>query len=99
MARGRSQTVLAVPSEWRSDDAFNEHVLHSRRSSRGPCWPPAPAARYAHPRAGHLRPLMVAAGAAAGEPGRRIFADQVMGVAVSAIGFGAEPGTGEGGRW
>jgi len=34
-------------------------------------------------------PLMVAAGAATGEPGRRIFTDQVMGAVVSAIELGA----------
>ncbi len=52
-------------------------------------WEEAPEARFAHPREEHLVPLMVAAGAATGEPGRRIFTDQVMGAVVSAIELGA----------
>jgi len=51
-------------------------------------WFDAPGARFAHPREEHLMPLLVAAGAASGEPGRRIFGDEVMGAAVSAIEFG-----------
>jgi aromatic ring-opening dioxygenase catalytic subunit (LigB family) len=51
-------------------------------------WDEAPGARAAHPREEHLLPLMVAAGAAAGEPGKRIFDDRVMGATVSAIRFG-----------
>jgi len=51
-------------------------------------WAESPAGRRCHPRAEHLLPLMVAAGAASGEPGRRRFSDQVMGVQVSAFEFG-----------
>ena len=54
-------------------------------------WSSAPAAREAHPREEHLIPLMIAAGAAADEPGRRVFADTIMGATISAIRFG-EPG-------
>ena len=36
-------------------------------------WARAPAARLAHPREEHLLPLMVAAGAAPGEPGACVF--------------------------
>ena len=51
-------------------------------------WDAAPYARDAHPREEHLIPLMVAAGAAPGEPGRVAFRDTVMDVVVSAIEFG-----------
>ncbi|MGH7146217.1 MAG: DODA-type extradiol aromatic ring-opening family dioxygenase [Planctomycetota bacterium] len=51
-------------------------------------WRAAPAARAAHPREEHLLPLMVAAGAAGAEVGRKIFSDRVMGATVSAFRFG-----------
>lgn len=63
-----------------SDPAVREAALAA--------WDRAPAGRQCHPREEHLLPLMVAAGAAAGEPGRRLFQDQVMGVQVSAFEFG-----------
>lgn len=52
-------------------------------------WTDAPFARVAHPREEHLLPLMVAAGAASGEPGAVAFRDQVMDVVLSAVEFGA----------
>lgn len=52
-------------------------------------WDRAPGARFCHPREEHLLPLMIAAGAASDEPGRVLFRDEVMGVAVSALEFGA----------
>ena len=51
-------------------------------------WEAAPAAREAHPRAEHLLPLMVVAGAAEGEVGQRAFSDVVMGVRVSGYRLG-----------
>lgn len=51
-------------------------------------WTAAPMARTAHPREEHLAPLFIAAGAAHGEAGRRIFSDLVMDVRVSAFAFG-----------
>lgn len=51
-------------------------------------WSNAPAARESHPREEHLLPLMVAAGAAEGDLGKRVFKDEVMGVVVSAVQFG-----------
>lgn len=51
-------------------------------------WQRAPHARLAHPREEHLLPLMVAAGAAGDDSGRKIFSDRVMGVTVSAYQFG-----------
>ncbi|RAK62304.1 DODA-type extradiol aromatic ring-opening family dioxygenase [Phenylobacterium kunshanense] len=51
-------------------------------------WTDAPFARDAHPREEHLLPLMVAAGAATGDPATVAFRDTVMDVVVSAIEFG-----------
>jgi aromatic ring-opening dioxygenase catalytic subunit (LigB family) len=54
-------------------------------------WQQAPHAREVQPHPDHLLPLMVAAGAAGDDAGRRIFQDTVMNVVVSAIGFGELP--------
>ncbi len=51
-------------------------------------WDRAPAARSAHPREEHLMPLMVVAGAAGDDLGRRVFLDEVMGATISAQAFG-----------
>lgn len=51
-------------------------------------WEAAPYGREAHPREEHLLPLMVAAGAAPGEPAVVAFRDTVMDVVVSAVEFG-----------
>ena len=51
-------------------------------------WDQAPYAREAHPREEHLAPLFVAAGAAQGEPGRQVFRDVAMDVALSGFEFG-----------
>jgi aromatic ring-opening dioxygenase catalytic subunit (LigB family) len=51
-------------------------------------WSNAPSARQAHPREEHLIPLMVAAGAAGADRGRKTFTDRVMGAMVSAFQFG-----------
>jgi len=56
-------------------------------------WAHAPYGRDAHPREEHLAPLFVAAGAAAGEPGRQAFRDVVMDVAVSGFMFGEPAAT------
>jgi aromatic ring-opening dioxygenase catalytic subunit (LigB family) len=58
------------------------------REERLKLWQKAPKARLAHPREEHLLPLMVAAGAAGEDRGRRIFSDRVMGATVSAFQFG-----------
>lgn len=52
-------------------------------------WTQAPQARFAHPREEHLLPLLVACGAAADQPARRVYAEKLAGlVAVSAYRFG-----------
>jgi aromatic ring-opening dioxygenase catalytic subunit (LigB family) len=50
-------------------------------------WQNAPFASFAHPRAEHLIPLMVAAGAGGEAPGKRVFRDEPMGAAISAYRF------------
>ncbi len=52
-------------------------------------WEQAPSARSAHPREDHLIPLMVAAGAAGGDVGRRDFLDTAMGIAMASYRFGS----------
>ncbi|GBQ69420.1 aromatic ring-opening dioxygenase catalytic subunit LigB [Ameyamaea chiangmaiensis NBRC 103196] len=51
-------------------------------------WENAPGARTCHPREEHLLPLMIAAGAAQGDPGQHSYADTVMGKALSGFRFG-----------
>lgn len=68
-----TQTATAAPQ--RRDDMLTK-------------WEEAPAAREAHPREEHLLPLMVVAGAAGNDTGRQVFADTVMGCAISAYRFG-----------
>ncbi|MBB3912534.1 DODA-type extradiol aromatic ring-opening family dioxygenase [Sphingomonas desiccabilis] len=51
-------------------------------------WEQAPGARQAQPREDHLLPLMVAAGAASGEPGRTAFHGHALGKPISGFRFG-----------
>jgi len=51
-------------------------------------WHHAPGARAAHPRPEHLIPLMVAAGAAAADSGRRTYNEALLGKPVSGFQFG-----------
>jgi aromatic ring-opening dioxygenase catalytic subunit (LigB family) len=57
------------------------------RRKRLEAWSSAPDARHAHPEEEHLLPLMVAAGAAGNDPGKRVFHDRV-GAALSGYRFG-----------
>ena len=51
-------------------------------------WEGAPGARAAQPREDHLIPLMIAAGAASGEPGRVAFHGHALGKPISGFRFG-----------
>jgi aromatic ring-opening dioxygenase catalytic subunit (LigB family) len=51
-------------------------------------WTQGPQARRAHPREDHLIPLMVAAGAAERDPGRRLFLDHALKVDMGSYEFG-----------
>lgn len=63
-------------------------VSSDERDARLSQWLDAPHARLCHPREEHLLPLMVAAGAAAGDVGRQVFNRTIWGKAVSAYHFG-----------
>lgn len=74
------------------DDWLNE-VAGQNESSRSDSlrhWTTAPAARQVHPREEHLLPMMVVAGAGAGDTGAAFYKEQVAGKAVSAIAFGLD---------
>jgi len=58
------------------------------RSSLLERWHEAPSARVAHPEDDHLLPLLVAAGAAGQDRGRRTFSDTVYGNRISGYRFG-----------
>jgi aromatic ring-opening dioxygenase catalytic subunit (LigB family) len=51
-------------------------------------WAQAPAARQAHPQEDHLIPLMVVAGAAGADTGKRVLLDHVMAVDMASYQFG-----------
>ncbi|MBI4083065.1 MAG: dioxygenase [Candidatus Lambdaproteobacteria bacterium] len=70
---------------WLAETVALEPALRDARLVE---WEQAPAARRCHPREEHLLPLMVAAGAAGSDRGRREFRDRVMGSTVSAHRFG-----------
>jgi aromatic ring-opening dioxygenase catalytic subunit (LigB family) len=73
------------------DDWLTDALAEEERAERWArlCrWDMAPAARNAHPREEHLLPLMTAAGAGDGSPGRRIFSDNVMMATISGFRFG-----------
>jgi aromatic ring-opening dioxygenase catalytic subunit (LigB family) len=55
-------------------------------------WSRAPGALDCHPRAEHLMPLMVAAGAGQGNPGWRPYTEVLLGKPVCAVQFGAGAG-------
>lgn len=60
----------------------------ARRDEKLAHWSAAPAARDAHPREEHLIPLMVVAGAAGSDVGRRSYSDNMMGSTLSGYQFG-----------
>jgi len=85
--------AFMTPRALADSRAFDEWLTDAVTSPRAPRevalahWDEAPAARASHPRAEHLLPLMVAAGAGGEAPGRRVFGDEVMGAVVSAFRF------------
>jgi aromatic ring-opening dioxygenase catalytic subunit (LigB family) len=80
----RTRGVSAAFDDWLAaavaaePHARDEALLH---------WSRGPSARECHPREEHLVPLMVVAGAAGSDRGRRVFRDEVMGAVVSGIRF------------
>jgi aromatic ring-opening dioxygenase catalytic subunit (LigB family) len=70
---------------WLNDAATGDPAERDRQLA---AWASAPEARFAHPREEHLLPLMVAAGAAEGDRGRRVYHNDIMGAATSGFRFG-----------
>jgi len=77
---GKSEAFDTWLSQALTDPARRDATLRD--------WASGPYAREAHPREEHLAPLFVAAGAAAGEPGRHAFRDVAMDVVLSGYAFG-----------
>ncbi len=86
---------LFAPEGGREAESFDRWLAETvaepdtdLRNRKLASWHGAPGALASHPRSEHLIPLMVAAGAAAGDRGRRTYQDQLVGKAVSAFQFG-----------
>jgi aromatic ring-opening dioxygenase catalytic subunit (LigB family) len=87
--RARGPRVTPVADEW--DIALTAAVTDpdpNARAERVARWEELPHARFAHPEAEHLLPLMVALGAGGDGPAVRDYADHVLGWAVSGYRFG-----------
>jgi aromatic ring-opening dioxygenase catalytic subunit (LigB family) len=83
---GRGDLRRAEPFDaWLNDAVAAEGPDRERRLI---AWATAPEARFAHPTAEHLLPLMVVAGAADGDRGRNVYRDTVLGAATSGFRFG-----------
>jgi aromatic ring-opening dioxygenase catalytic subunit (LigB family) len=85
------QTQQANADSVRFDDWLTTAVADpdpERRNAKLADWEAAPAARAAHPREEHFLPLLVAAGAADNDVGRRIYSDRIVGKALSGHQFG-----------
>ena len=78
-------------------DAFDEWLTQAalapeaERNEQLSAWESAPYARLCHPPRGeeHLIPLMVAAGAAGADTGRKVYFERLLGRAQSAFSFGS----------
>jgi aromatic ring-opening dioxygenase catalytic subunit (LigB family) len=70
---------------WLRETVESEPPLREARLAE---WKYAPGAREAHPTPEHLLPLMVAAGAAPTDAGRRTFEDRLMGKPIAGFQFG-----------
>lgn len=85
--RGYGDPRFRKPSEdfdaWLTDSATRDGPARAERLKQ---WEDAPAARASHPKAEHLLPLMVAAGAAEGR-GQSIYSEHVLGTAISGFRF------------
>lgn len=84
--RASSRPASVAFDDWLKATVMAEPAERSRRLAE---WLKAPHAREVHPREEHLLPLMVAAGAAGDDPGSIGYNDDIMGVRVSGVHFGA----------
>jgi aromatic ring-opening dioxygenase catalytic subunit (LigB family) len=84
MFSGRGAHAAAEFDAWLVD-AIQDPKTRDQRLAE---WRAAPGGRESHPRAEHLIPLMVAAGAADGDHGVRSFGESIAGNAISGFQFG-----------
>jgi aromatic ring-opening dioxygenase catalytic subunit (LigB family) len=80
-----------IPESRRFDDWLTATVETADADARDAAladWATAPGGRACHPREEHLLPLMVAAGAGAGDRGRRVFSGDFLGLAYSCYQWG-----------
>jgi aromatic ring-opening dioxygenase catalytic subunit (LigB family) len=90
----RSLENARIPPSEQFDEWLTQAVCSTdpaERNARLTRWTEAPAARFAHPRAEHLMPLMVAAGAAGEDRGIHAFSGRMMGWQISGFRFGNVP--------
>jgi aromatic ring-opening dioxygenase catalytic subunit (LigB family) len=85
--RGYGDPRFTAPSQafdtWLADVTAQDGAERARRLAE---WETAPAARLAHPKAEHLLPLMVAAGASE-SPAEQVYAETVLETAISGFRF------------
>jgi aromatic ring-opening dioxygenase catalytic subunit (LigB family) len=82
---GREKPQGDAFDAWLGESVASEGAT---RNARLAAWLSAPQALLAHPRAEHLLPLMVVAGAAGSMPGTTVFHDRIGGPPISAYRFG-----------
>ena len=87
--------AFRTPAATAPSEEFDHWLTNTIESDSGDArwnrlsnWLSAPQARNSHPREEHFIPLMIAAGAARDDAGRKIFSDNVMNATVSAFQFG-----------
>ena len=81
---GRTDPAAEAFDAWLSE-AMADGATRDRALT---AWAQAPGARQAQPHEDHLLPLMVASGAASGEPGQTVFQGHAFGKPISGFRFG-----------
>jgi len=84
MFSGRGAEAVASFDAWLQEAVKDPKT----RDAKLITWRSAPGGRESHPREEHLIPLMVAAGAADGDPGVHSFGESIAGKAISGFQFG-----------
>ena len=77
------QMIIRYAADYIDQQRFHNRPV-GQRDALLQRWPDAPSALFAHPRAEHLIPLMVAAGGGGDVEGRHVFRDAPMGAVISA---------------
>jgi aromatic ring-opening dioxygenase catalytic subunit (LigB family) len=84
MFSGRGGEAAASFDAWLGEAVQDPQT----RDAKLAAWRTAPGGRESHPREEHLIPLMIAAGAADGDPGARSFGESIAGKTISGFQFG-----------